>query len=212
MKKIIALAGLVLLLAGCVNVKNTNIDTLVNDALTSRITKTNTYRKGYSYYLPKGLDVVDSTDYNEVLKDSNYKYYLFVDAISYTNKTNYKYKPSNNSFASRVIEKDNKTGYLEINKTENEKYLIEIMYNYAKIEVMVDYENLNTAVAYAMSVLSSITYNDSVIANLIGEDILNFKEEEFNIFETVSSDSNYLKYEEEYKYVEDDIPDLDLVN
>ena len=102
------------------------------------------------------------------------------------------YKASSNSFISKKITFGNKKGYLEINEQENSKYLIEIMYNYAKIEVMVDEYDINKAVTYAVSILSSITYNDSVISNLMGEDVLNFTEEEFNIFETVLAETLHI--------------------
>ena len=212
MKKLFLILCTLFLLTGCTNTKTANLDNLISNALTSRVKNTNVYRKGYDYYLPVGLRSVDSTDFNEVIRDSHYKYYLYVDLISYFNKKTADYKISNEAILSRKINYGGKSGYLEVNEYKNSKYLIEIMYNYAKIEVMVDYEDINEVITYAISILSSITYNDSVISNLMGEDVLNFMEEEFNIFETVSSDSNYLKYEEEYKYVEEDIPDTDLIN
>ena len=212
MKKLILLVSTLFFLTGCVNIKDTSVDNLISYALTSKVHSRNVDRKGYSYYLPRGLNIYNSTDYNEILKDAKYKYYLYVDIISYYNKKDSNYKVNESSMISRNIQYDDKKGYLEVNEYANSKYLIEIMYNYAKIEVMVEKDDINNAVAYATSILSSIAYNDNVIANLMGEDVLNFMEEKFNIFETVSSDSNYLKYEEEYKYVEEDIPDADLIN
>jgi len=211
MKKLLLLGIVLVLLTGCVNMKNTNVESIISNALSSKASKANINRHGYSYYLPRGLKVIDSTDYNEVFKDSKYKYYLYVDVVSYFNEIKEDYKVRDKSIISRTIKKDSKTGYLEVNEYKNDKYLIEIMYNYAKIEVMVDYDDINKTVAYAISILSSVTYNDSVISNLMGEDVLNFIEEEFNIFDTVSSDGNYLKSEEEYIYEEDTIPDTDLI-
>ena len=46
-------------------------------------------------------------------------------------------------------------------------------------------------------------YNDSIIANLMGDDILNFNEEEFNIFNTKGSESNYLTVDNDYKEEEE---------
>ncbi|MBQ6686912.1 MAG: hypothetical protein IJN03_00120 [Bacilli bacterium] len=212
MKKLLILGCILVLLTGCTNLKDNSVEDIISESLASRVDSTNVNRKGYRYYLPRGLKVIDSTDYNEVFKDTKYKYYLYVDIISKYNKISEEYKINNNSFISRNIKNGEKRGYLEVNEYENSKYLIEIMYNYAKIEVMVDENDINKVIAYAVGILSSITYNDSVIENLMGDDVLNFMEEEFNIFETVSSDSNYLQYEEEYKYVEEDIPDTDLVN
>ena len=212
MKKVVILLGILFLLTGCATVKDSSVEAIISNALSTKVDARNVNRKGYSYYLPRGLKGIRSTDYNEIFKDSKYKYYLYVDVVSYFNKIEDDYKVASKSLMSRTIKNGNKVGYLEVNEQENEKYLIEIMYNYAKIEVMVDENDINKVIAYAISILSSVTYNDSVIANLMGEDVLNFMEEEFNIFETVSSDSNYLKYEEEYKYVEENIPDTDLVS
>ena len=212
MKKVVILIGILFLLTGCVSVDDTSVEAIISHALSTKVDGRNVNRKGYSYYLPRGLKAIRSTDYNEIFKDSKYKYYLYVDVVSYFNKIDEEYKVASKSLMSRRIKNGEYVGYLEVNEQENEKYLIEIMYNYAKIEVMVDESDINKVIAYAISILSSVTYNDSVISNLMGEDVLNFMEEEFNIFETVSSDSNYLKYEEEYQYVEENVPDTDLVN
>ena len=48
---------------------------------------------------------------------------------------------------------------------------------------------------------------------MLGKNVLSFSEEEFNIFETNSSTSNFLEIEKEFgTYEGDDIPDYDLVN
>ena len=156
MKKFFVILCTLFLLTGCTNTKTANLDNLINNALTSKIKSTNVYRRGYDYYLPVGLRSVDSTDYNEVIRDAQYKYFLYVDIISYFNKKNDNYKISNEAFLSRKINYGKNSGYLEVNEYKNSKYLIEIMYNYAKIEVMVDYEDINEVVTYAVSILSSV--------------------------------------------------------
>ena len=67
------------------------------------------------------------------------------------------------------------------------------MYNYAKIEVIVYESDIKNSVLYAMSVLSSITYNNSVIESYLQIDNREEVEENFNIFEIVGSD-NYLEF------------------
>ena len=62
-----------------------------------------------------------------------------------------------------------------------------------------------------INILKSVEYNDSIIANLMGDDILNFNEEEFNIFNTKGSESNYLTVDNDYKE-EEKIFDPDLIN
>ena len=63
-----------------------------------------------------------------------------------------------------------------------------------------------------INILKSVEYNDSIIANLMGDDILNFNEEEFNIFNTKGSESNYLTVDNDYKEEEEKIFDPDLIN
>ena len=83
-------------------------------------------------------------------------------------------------------------GYLEINE-KNDKYLIEIMYNYAKIEVIVEKEDINKSVTNAMIVLSTITYTDDIVKNLLSIDEVTSSEETFSVFDEDASDSNFLE-------------------
>lgn len=210
-KKVFLLLISMFCLVGCTKINTENYDEIFNNAISLEIDNTNIKRSGYNYYLPDGIKIMDSKEYNEILKQGNYQYYLYVDLVSYYNKEDFSYE-KNDSYYSQIYGKSDKKGYLEINYEQNDKYLIEIMYNYAKIEVIVDKKDINKAITYAISILSSITYNDSVIANLLGDDVLNFSEEEFNIFKTVGKDSNILKYNEQQTTTEEETPDTDLVN
>jgi hypothetical protein len=89
------------------------------------------------------------------------------------------------------------------------------MYNYAKIEVMVEKDDINSTLLYAISVLKSINYNDSIIANLLQNNVLNYADEDYNIFNTTSKDSNYLNYDDDYdenETQEHNVHDSDLLN
>ncbi len=212
MKKIILLTILLISLTGCVNIKNTSIENLISTIKQSKISLTNEYRNGFTYYLPVNMNVLSSDKSNEVLTDGNYKYYLYADMISFYNNINFDYKENNTSYKSLNLKDDNASGYLEINQ-KNDKYLIEIMYNYAKIEVMVDKNKINEAISNSLIVINSIKFNKDIIENMLGKSVLSFSEEEFNIFETNTSTSNFLEIEKEYgTYEGDDIPDYDLVN
>ena len=211
MKKIIIILFCILFITGCTNVGNLSYDDIVEN-FSTRALAANIYRTGYKYYLPDGFAVMDSSNYNEVLKDAYSTYYLHVDVISYYNKVNRSYIRSNKAVYSTGISFDKKTGYVEINLVENDKYLVEIMYNYAKIEVIVDKENSNMAMLSAINILKSIEYNDNTIANILGDNILNFTEEDFDIFRTHTSDSDYIEIEEIHEDVEDQIPDIDLIS
>lgn len=211
MKKILIIICL-LFITGCSDIRKQSYDDIINNIAT-RANKDNVYRTGYSYYLPRGMRVSDSTLYNESITDARYKYYLYVDIVSYYKKVTKDYTINNNALVSKKLEYDGKFGYVEVNLLKNDKYLVEIMYNYAKIEVIVDKSNLNEAMLSIINILKSVEYNDSIIANLMGDDVLNFSEEEFNIFNTKGSESNYLTVDKDAKNEEDTkIPDPDLIN
>ena len=212
MKKIILLTILLISLTGCVNINSTSIENLVSTIKQSKLSLTNEYRNGFTYYLPVNMNVLSSDKANEVLTDGNYNYYLYADMISFYNKTSFDYKENKTSYKSLNLKDDKASGYLEINQ-KNDKYLIEIMYNYAKIEVMVDKDKINEAISNSLIDISSIKFNKDIIENMLGKNVLSFSEEEFNIFETNSSTSNFLEIEKEFDtYESDDIPDYDLVN
>ena len=211
MKKIILIIIILVSTAGCTNINKLSYDDIVNN-ITTISTKDNIYRTGYSYYLPRGMKVADSTLYNEVIEDANSKYYLYVDVVSFYKKITKEYEINNNAIYSSKISYNDKFGYVEVNLLKNNKYLVEIMYNYAKIEVIVDKSKCKEAMLSIINILKSVEYNDSIIANLMGDDILNFNEEEFNIFNTKGSESNYLTVDNDYKEEEEKIFDPDLIN
>ena len=211
MKKLLIIICL-LFITGCSDIRKLSYDDIINNIAT-RANKDNVYRTGYSYYLPRGMRVADSTLYNEAITDARYKYYLYVDIVSYYKKVTKDYSVNNNALVSKKLDYNGKFGYVEVNLLKNDKYLVEIMYNYAKIEVIVDKSNLNEAMLSIINILKSVEYNDSIIANLMGDDILNFSEEEFNIFNTKGSESNYLTVDKDASKEENTkIPDPDLIN
>ncbi len=210
MKKVFLLVAIIILFSGCSNINENSIDGIISDALNSPIDTTNVSRMGYEYYLPRGLIVWSSTDFNEILTDQKYLYYLYVDVVSYDSNVTFEYTKNTNSYYSSNLNYKNQLGYIEINLYENNQYLIEIMYNYAKIEVVAYESDIKLCVAYAMSVLSSITYNDSVIANYLGDDVFLSSEEDYDIFEIVGSD-NYLQFTDEVEQT-DEIKDPDYIN
>ncbi len=214
MKKVLILISILFLITGCTNLNKSNLDSLIKDT-THNIMTANEYRTGYKYYLPSNLNIIKSDGFNEVFSEENNKYYLYVDLIGFYNNTSYTYTKSSNAYYSTPINNGKNKGYLEI-FVKNDKYLIEIIYNYAKIEVIVDKDNINEAVVNSLIILSSINYNKDIIENMIGEDILNYSEEKFSIFDTNTKDSNFLEYVQEYDNYDskksNEIPDYDLIN
>ena len=212
MKKVLILISLIFLITGCSNIKDLTYDEIVQNFGTVS-SRTNTYRTGYKYYLPRGMQVNDSTLFNEVLEDGKYTYYLYVDAVSYLNQVNYDYQVDSSILYSTAIKNGDYFGFVEVKLVENNKYLVEIMYNYAKIEVIVDEDRINNAMLSAISILKSIVYNDSVIADLLENNILDFAEEEFDIFNNNQEDSDYIEFgTDDYQPIEEEIPDTDLIN
>lgn len=206
-KKYIALTILCLLLTtGCsigiakVNDKNYIIENILLDD--SKLS--NTGYKGYEIYVPNTLKLINKSEYNTIFKDEyNNDYYMYVDAVSYLNKVENSYEEDKNSYYSKkVVSKDNKKdGYIEINKIKN-KYFVEAVYNYGKIEVYTEEKYLNTVLTNISQVLASLKYKKKVLEALVGDNVLNYKEESFNIFTTKKSTTNYLdyikKYDQEY--------------
>ena len=217
MKKFLILISLLvcLVLTGCTAIQDTKLEDIINNEIDRNVNVYNKYRKGYKYYLPSGLGVIENTDYNEVLREGNYRYYLYVDAVSYYNKVIDKYEANDKAYVSMPINHNIKYGYLEITETDNDKYFIEIMYNYAKIEVIVKKRDINVAVANSLSILTSIHFNDNILKTLLGDESNQLSEFEFNIFETTttSKESDFLQaLEDEEQDYEEEIHDSDLIN
>ncbi len=216
-KRILLILFTVLFVTGCSTINVNSIDNIVDTVLTEKNKLSNISFSGYSYYVPNTLKVVYKNDYNTVLSDEyGNKYYIYVDAVGYFNKAENTYKVDKDSYYSRkIVSKDKKKdGYLEINEV-NKKYFVEAVYNYGKIEVYTSKEHINTTVLNISEVLSSLKYNKKVLESLIGDNVLSYKEESFNIFTTKKTTSNYLDYIEQYDKTEDDdssLPDNDRID
>ena len=210
MKKIILIVILLITLTGCTDIKHMDYNDILND-LSNNPTKANIYRTGFKYYLPRGMNVENSRLCNEILSNKNNIYYLYIDLIGYNSKKVKMKTPNNDSYYSQNINNNGKKGYVEIKTLENEKYLIEIMYNYAKIEVIVEEKDIKESLMYSIKILSSIKYNGKVIKNLLNSNVLNYVEEEYNIFNTTKNDST-IKIDYNYKHEEEAKIDTDLIN
>ena len=83
--------------------------------------------------------------------------------------------------------------YLEINKI-NDRYLIEFMYNYAKIEAMVYEEDINDVVLNSTYILSTIKFNKNVIKLMLNDEYFVNKEEKYDIFSSKIDVTDNLEY------------------
>ena len=195
MKRLVILLSMIIIfMTGCSVTKldDTDIGKNMKTILSNKNTMYNVYYSGYKYYLPKGISFINKDDYNAVLSDSHgNKYYMFVDAISYYHKIDNTYKVNSDSHYSKIINYNNKDGYIQIDEVKN-KYFIQYVYNYVKIEAYVSKKDLTDSITNICYILRSVKFNDSVIESLIGENALDYKEENFSLFKADSSSESFM--------------------
>ncbi len=224
MKKFIIISLLILFTVGCVRVDTSNVDYIVDKIIVKDKKLNNEQFNGFSMYIPKGIKIVNKDDNNIILSDEykNY-YYVYVDVVSFYNKSKNTYKEDNSLYFSRKFNNKTgkKSGYLEIDD-KNDKFFVQGVYNYVKIEVYSKKNALNDVLLNTGLILSSVKYNRKAIETTIGDKALYYKEQSFNIFAR-DDDSNYLDYVEKYdsgaadkdnvkkKSIDDDIIDTDIL-
>ena len=178
-----------------VRIDTSDIDNIIDVVLSKNNKLYNRVGKGYKYYVPRGINYIDTTELNDKLYSNGYYYYLYIDVNSYYNKIEFDYEKNENAYYSRYIDINDKQGYLEINKINNQ-YLIEFMYNYAKIEAMVYEEDINDVVLNASYILSTIKFNKNVIKLMLNDEYFVNKEEQYDIFSSKVEVTDSLGYEE----------------
>ena len=214
MKKLILLISILIFTSACTNINKIDYKDNINDTI-KKNEKNKLYNhvgNGYKYYLPKYMNIKNLLNYNEKINSNDNTYYLYVDIVSYYNKKSIQNKKTcyiNYKFKNNDIE-----GYLCVNY-ENNDYLVEIVYNYAKIEVKVDKKDLKEAINNSIIILSTIKYDNELIENTIIDKKIGNKEETLNIFGDIKNKEDFIEVIEEYdNYDEDstDIPDFDVIN
>lgn len=197
MKKILLLS-LLLLLCGCsiVRIDTSNIDNIVEVVLSKDNNLYNQIGKGYKYYVPRGVSYMDTNDYNDVLYSNGDYYYLYIDVISYYYDVVKDYQENEEAYYSKKIDINDKIGYLEINEQKNGRYFIEFMYNYSKMEVEADYEDINDIVLNTSYILSTVKFNDNIVKVVLDDEFL-VSEEKYDIFTSKKETDNFLKLEPE---------------
>lgn len=202
MKRIVVLlSAIMLLMTGCSVTKldSNDLGKNVKILLSEKSSLYNVFYDGYKYYLPKGVGFVTKDDYNAVLKDSvGNKYYLYIDAIGYYNKIENTYKVNNKSHYSKKLDYNKKTGYIQIDEVDS-SYYIQFVYNYAKLEALVDKKDLTSTVSNMCYILRSVKFNDKILDSLIGENTLDYKEENYSLFDSNSSNETFLGVVEKYE-------------
>lgn len=199
MKKMIYLTLLLVILTGCSisRVDTTSFDSMIESVLYNDNKLFNTLFDGYKFYNPRGTSIREQNDYNITISDSKNTYCLYVDIVSYYYKTKEKHDVDKNIFYSKNLNYKNSVGYIDISEV-NDKYFIEAMYNYAKIEAYVEKDSLKDAFLNVCYILSSIDFNESAINYLLSTHEFDLSTEEFSIFKSKKDDDNFLKYVEEF--------------
>lgn len=196
MKKIILIILSLILFTGCtiVRIDTASIDNIIDVVLSKNNKLYNRVGKGYKYYVPRGMSYIDTTELNDKLYSNGYYYYLYIDVISYYNKIAFTYEENKDAYYSRYIDINGKEGYLEINKI-NDQYLIEFMYNYAKIEALVYEDDINDVILNSTYILSTIKFNNNVIKLMLNDEYFVNKEEQYDIFTSRVENTDSLKYD-----------------
>ena len=213
-KKILFIILSCFILVGCTNLKNASYDDIMNN-LTLAPKRANIFRQGYQFFIPQGMQVKKAGFSYAILSSNNIDYYLYVDLISYNAKNdNITYEINKDALYSTTLNYQDKKGYVEVKLQENNQYLIEIMYNYAKIEVMVDESKVKEVLSNSATILNSIRYDDLIIKDLLTDDNLDYTEEKFNMFDDIKENTNVLDYSDSTNQVEDKekVKDTDYVD
>ena len=157
MKKILVLVVTLVLLTGCTVVQQVDVDTIVNETMSTKYNNLyNKVGKGYKYYLPKTLISKTTDNNNEIIKSKKCNYYLYIDLISYHNKVDFNYKETTGIYYSRMIEKDNKKGVINIYENADDKFLVKVEFNYAYVEVITDKDHSLISIYYDAEGIESI--------------------------------------------------------
>ncbi len=197
MRKKILLICFAFFLSGCTRIDETNqYINLINNSFTTK-NITNSVSLGYKYYIPRGVKKIHDYDYNQVFLSDETSIYLYVDIISYYYKKELKYKKNTNDIYYEQIKNGDNVGYIEITKNEAD-YLVNIVYNYSKIEFCTSKEKLNKMITLSSIILNSITYNNNVVEKVLEGNLGEFSEITYEVKKPAGSSSSFSQYLEEY--------------
>ena len=213
MKKLLSLVLVIMLLTGCklVDIDSQSYDEIVDEILNTNISLANQSFNGYSYYLPKGVRLHKNLESNSILKYNRDRMFLYVDIVSFYHGVKGDFEVNPKAHFSKKINIGKKEGYVEITKI-NDRYFIEYMYNYAKMEMFVQEREIKRTLTVMSYILNSVRYNRLVISSKIGESGFSFNEESFNIFKPKREEGNYIDYHgEDYDKNFEDVRDEDKV-
>ena len=207
-KRLVVLIGLLLFLTGCTKITD-NLDDVVDAIMAKDNDYVNTVSTGYELYLPIGVMQVVDNDYNQQFKIGNRYIYLYVDTISYYYKNMLNYKSQDNySYYFHELNLNNKTGYVGIDKKEDDLYFAEIVYNYSKVEFYATHDELPRILANTLLIQKSIKYNDNLIDLKLGISTNDGREIKYELDGPKDNQSTFSDVLQEY--VPEDVPEVEL--
>ena len=196
MKKIlIILLGLVLTGCSVVRIDTSGIDNILKVILTKDNKLFNQIGEGYKYYLPGGVTYIDSDDLNDILYSNGVYYYLYIDSVDYYYNLVTEYSENNSFYYSKALNtKDGYkySGYLEIKERDDGLYLVEFVYNHAKIEALVNEEEINDTVLNASYILSTIKYNYDITKLMLEDDYFTNKTGKYNSYNSKDNGGKFV--------------------
>lgn len=196
MKKYLLVIAILFILTGCTNINDLDYDAIIDKTLKEESHDNNTFLEGYKLYIPEHMNLIGDLKGNDVLYSYGDKYYLYVDLISYYNKKQNKYNIVTENYKySKTLKNGDLEGYVTVSESKGGN-LVEVMYNYAKIEVVTN--NVNRAIANSLIVLKNIKYNYKIIDSMIGSNALVYDSELFELMGPKKKGDNFLEYVEEY--------------
>lgn len=210
MKKTFILLIILVLCVGCTRIDNIeNLDLVVEAVLENKDKPANTTSLGYKYYLPVGVSKVYDKDYNQKFKIDDSYIYLYADIVSYYYQNPLNFNEGEDiAYYYKEINNDGKTGYIKIQKEENDKYYIKIIYNYAKVESYVEPSEINKILTNSMVILDSIDYNETLIKNIIDDEYSMGADKEYKIDKPKDAESKFSEYLSEDVQEEEYVPEL----
>lgn len=184
MKKYLILF-LTLMLTGCsvVRINTNSLDTIIDVVLSKNNTLYNKDGQGYKYYIPNGVTHIDTDDLSHTLYYKGEYLYLYVDIVSFYYNKDIKYKKNDYAYFSKIIDNNDKTGYVEVIK-KDDLYYVNFYYNYARIEALVSKDNLSNTILNASYILSTIKYNKGLIKTMLDDEYLINKAGKYDLFKT----------------------------
>jgi hypothetical protein len=200
MKKKILLVLFLMLLTGCVrtDINNGDYKELVSQVINNKTNGTNEVANGYRFYVPKGVRLIENDSNNQIFMSMGTKIYMYVDITSYYYKNSLNYKDIEDGYYSSKVSSGDKTGFIKITKTDDDKFYVEIVYNYAKVEVYTNQYNLNDIITLSSILLNNISYNDNIIENLLDDNHNSGSDITYNIDKPEDASSDFTQYLNEY--------------